>query len=299
MMLFGEKYPDPVRMVSMGEFSKELCGGTHLANTGEVGAFQIISEEGVSAGTRRIVAVTGQRAREYAAATEKSLHEAAELLKCDLIEVPAGAKRLSQQLRDLKKDLASGGKSTAEKLPPLPKTGKMIAPPEIKSALREAARVLNVAPFDVPSRIKAMQAEADSLQKQLATLGQSGAVSADSLLEKAESVGDAKLIVAETPGASPNLMRQWIDQIRQKAGSSAVMFLAAQGEDKVVLVGGLSRDLVAKGLSAGSWVRDVAPIVGGGGGGKPDLAQAGGKEPGKIIEALKKAREVAVGMLNG
>jgi alanyl-tRNA synthetase len=200
-------------------------------------------------------------------------------------------------VRDLKKDLQSGNKSAVEKLPPLPKTGKSVTSSEAKSALREAARVLNVAPFDVPGRIKAMQAEAQSLQKQLSTLSQSGAVSADSLLEKAESIGGAKLIVVETPGANPNLMRQWIDQIRQKAGSSAVMFLAAQGEDKVILVGGLSRDLVAKGLSAGNWVRDVAPIVGGGGGGKPDLAQAGGKDPAKIAEALSKAREVALGML--
>ena len=299
MMLFGEKYPDPVRMVSMGEFSKELCGGTHLDNTSEVGAFEIISEEGVSAGTRRIVALTGDKAREYAAQTEASLHEAAELLNCDPIEVSGGAKRLSQHLRDLKKDLQSGGKAMSEKMPPLPKTGKAINSSEAKSALREAARILNVAVFDVPARIKAMQAEAADLQKQLATLAQSGAVSADSLLEKAETFGGAKLIVVETPGANPNLMRQWIDQIRQKAGSSAVMFLAAQGDDKVVLVGGLSRDLVAKGLSAGNWVRDVAPIVGGGGGGKPDLAQAGGKEPGKTGEALKKAREVAIAMLSG
>jgi alanyl-tRNA synthetase len=297
MMLFGEKYPDPVRMVSMGEFSKELCGGTHLDNTSEVGAFEIISEEGVSAGTRRIVALTGDKAREYAAQTEASLREAAELLNCDPIEVVGGAKRLSQHLRDLKKDLQSGGKTASEKLPPLPKTGKAINSSEAKSALREAARILNVAVFDVPARIKAMQAEAADLQKQLATLAQSGAVSADSLLEKAETVGGAKLIVVETPGANPNLMRQWIDQIRQKAGSSAVMFLAAQGDDKVVLVGGLSRDLVAKGLSAGNWVRDVAPIVGGGGGGKPDLAQAGGKEPRKIGEALEKARQVALSML--
>lgn len=297
MMLFGEKYPDPVRMVSMGNFSKELCGGTHLENTGEVGAFEIITEEGVSAGTRRIVALTGDKAREYASQTEKSLQEAAELLHCDPIEVTGGAKRLAQQVRDLKKDVQSGHKSAGGALPPLPKSGKTITSSEAKSALREAARVLNVAPFDVPARIKAMQAEAESLQKQLATLSQSGAVSAESLLEKSETVGGAKLIVVETPGANPNLMRQWIDQIRQKAGSSAVMFLAAQGEDKVILVGGLSRDLVAKGLSAGNWVRDVAPIVGGGGGGKPDLAQAGGKEPGKIGDALVKAREVALGML--
>jgi alanyl-tRNA synthetase len=299
MMLFGEKYPDPVRMVSMGEFSKELCGGTHLDNTAEVGAFEIITEEGVSAGTRRIIALTGERARQYAAETAKAMREAAELLGCDPIEVTAGARRITQEVRDLKKDLASGGKSATETLPPLPKTGKAISSSESKSTLREAARMLNVAPFDVPQRIKAMQAEAADLKKQLATLAQSGTISADSLLEKAETVGGAKLIVVETPGANPNLMRQWIDQIRQKSGSSAVMFLAAQGEDKVVLVGGLSRDLVAKGLSAGNWVRDVAPVVGGGGGGKPDLAQAGGKEPGKIGEALVKAREVAKGMLEG
>jgi alanyl-tRNA synthetase len=297
MMLFGEKYPDPVRMVSMGEFSRELCGGTHLDNTSEVEAFEIVSEEGVSAGTRRIVAYTGERAKQYERETEQALLQAAETLGCDPIDVPSAARRLAQQVRDLKKDLASGGKSATEKSAPFVRKNAKISTSEAKSTLRETARLLNVAPFDVPARVKAMQAEAADLQKQIERLAQSGTLSADSLLEKAETVGGAKLIVVETPGANPNLMRQWIDQIRQKAGSSAVMFLSAQGDDKVVLVGGISRDLVAKGLSAGNWVQAVAPVVGGGGGGKPDLAQAGGKEPGKIGEALAKAREVALGML--
>jgi alanyl-tRNA synthetase len=297
MMLFGEKYPDPVRMVSMGEFSRELCGGTHLDNTGDVQSFEIISEEGVAAGTRRIVALTGERARQYGVETEKALSQAAQTLGCDVADVPTAARRLAQQLRDLKKELTSGGKSNSEPLTALPRTNASVSAGEAKLALRDAARVLNVAPFDVPARVQAMQAEVQQLQQQLAQLAQSGSISAESLLEKAETVGSAKLIVMETPGANPNLMRQWVDQIRQKVGSSAVMFLAAQGDDKVVLVGGISRDLVAKGLSAGNWVRDVAPVVGGGGGGKPDLAQAGGKEPAKIGEALAKAREVALAML--
>jgi alanyl-tRNA synthetase len=298
MMLFGEKYPDPVRMVSMGEFSRELCGGTHLENTADVEAFEIISEEGVAAGTRRIVALTGQRAREYGVETEKALSAAAKTLGCDPIDVPAAARRLTQQLRDLRKDLASGGKSASEPPAPIQRgSGAKISTTDAKAALREAARVLNVAPFDVPARVKAMLTELDDLKSQVERLAQSGSVSADSLLEQAETIGGAKLIVAETPGANPNLMRQWIDQIRQKAGSSAVMFVASQGDDKVVLVGGVSRDLVAKGLSAGNWVKEVAPVVGGGGGGKPDLAQAGGKDPSKTGEAIAKAREVGRAML--
>jgi len=97
-------------------------------------------------------------------------------------------------------------------------------------------------------------------------------------------------VVAEIPGANPGLLRQLIDQLRKKADSTAILFMAATGEDKVLLVAGLSRDLVQRGLSAGNWVRDVAPVVGGGGGGKPDMAQAGGKHPEKLPEALDTAR---------
>ena len=104
-------------------------------------------------------------------------------------------------------------------------------------------------------------------------------------------------IVRETPGANSNLMRQLIDQIRKQIGSSAVFLATAEGDNKVTLVAGLSRDLVERGLSAGNWVKEVAPVVGGGGGGKPDLAQAGGKDPAKLAAALTAARQVLDKML--
>ncbi|HND53833.1 MAG TPA: alanine--tRNA ligase, partial [Pirellulaceae bacterium] len=108
MMLFGEKYPDPVRMVSMGEFSKELCGGTHLTNTGDVGPFEIVAEEGVAAGTRRIVALTGTKADEHARQTRATLDEAAKLLGCSGVDVPRFTKALAQKVRDLRKAVAGG-----------------------------------------------------------------------------------------------------------------------------------------------------------------------------------------------
>jgi alanyl-tRNA synthetase len=113
------------------------------------------------------------------------------------------------------------------------------------------------------------------------------------LLERAETVGGVTVVVSDAAGANANLMRQLIDQIRQRKSPSAVFLAASEGDDKVVLVAGVSKDLVDRGVSAGNWVRDVAPIVGGGGGGRPDLAQAGGKQPAKLGEALAKARTVA------
>jgi alanyl-tRNA synthetase len=297
MMLFGEKYPDPVRMVSMGSFSRELCGGTHLDNTGDVEAFELISEEGVSAGTRRLVALTGEKAREFTAHTMSAVQQAATLLKCSPHELPVASRVAMQRVRDLKKALASGA---AGEETPSPASQASVAPTSAavaKHLLRETARLLNVAPFDVPARVQALLDEAKALQEQLAALASSGSLSADTLLDQATDVSGAKFIVASTPHANPNLMRQWIDQIRQKTGSSAVLLIAAQGPDKVTLVAGLSRDLVAKGYSAGDWVKEVAPIVGGGGGGKPDLAQAGGKDPSRIDEALAQGRVVGLRML--
>jgi alanyl-tRNA synthetase len=298
MMLFGEKYPDPARMVSMGSFSRELCGGTHLDNTREVGALEIIAEEGVAAGTRRITALTGAKAQEHISKTQAGLSDLALKLGVGLADVPAAAKRLAQHVRELKKALASGGK-TPDDPPPVVKlpTDQRPDAAQIKSALREAARALNVAPFDALPRVVAMLAEVTELKRQLANRAASGALSAETLLSGAEQVAGTTVIVAEAPSANANLMRQLIDQIRKKTSPSAVFLATTEGADKVVLVAGVSRDLVEKGVSAGNWVRDVAPVVGGGGGGKPDLAQAGGKDAAKLPDALAKARQVARTML--
>ncbi|HEX4129533.1 MAG TPA: alanine--tRNA ligase [Pirellulales bacterium] len=236
MMLFGEKYPDNVRMVSMGEFSKELCGGTHLDNTGQVGLFKIIAQESVSAGTRRITALTGEAALERMRKTESALAEVANLLRSSIDVVPARVTALVNEVRDLK--------------------------------------------------------------RQLAMTARAGHASASDLLTAAETLGDTKLIVAEVPEAGADEMRQLIDQLRQKAGSVAAM-LASHAEGKVLLVAGISGDLEKKGMKAGDWIRDPAHIVGGSGGGRPNMAQAGGKHPEQLPAALDKAREQMRAKLRG
>jgi len=300
IMLFGEKYPDPVRMVSMGEFSRELCGGTHLTSTGDVQAFDLIGEEGVSAGTRRVVALTGKRARKHIEDTLAALRDAAQTLGCGWRDVPTAAQALSNHVRDLKKAVSGGGKTPKE-----PTHGgfdpNSDPPPyhAIKATLREAARVLNVAPFDVPGRVESLLSDIQSLQRQLEELAATGDLSADSLLQSAATIGETKMVVAEVPGGNANRMRQLIDQIRQKTSSSAVLLGGATGEGKVMLVAGVSHDLIAKGAKAGDWVKAVAPVVGGGGGGKPDMAQAGGKDPSKLAEALETAKAVMSRKLGG
>jgi alanyl-tRNA synthetase len=298
MMLFGEKYPDPARMVSMGTFSRELCGGTHLDNTRDVQALEIISEEGVAAGTRRITALTGAKAKAHHEQSQTALSEMAGKLSVSPAGVPAATKRLAGYVRELKKTLGSGGRAPDE--PPAMArslSDSSLDAGKVKSALREAARLLNVAPFDAPARIVAMLGEVEDLKRQLAGRAAAGTLSADALIAKAENVKGTTVVVAEAPSANANLMRQLIDQIRKKTSPSAVFLATTEGENKVVLVAGVSRDLVEQGVSAGNWVRDVAPVVGGGGGGKPDLAQAGGKQPEKLPEALTKARDVARAML--
>jgi alanyl-tRNA synthetase len=298
MMLFGEKYPDPARMVSMGSFSRELCGGTHLTNTSEVGALEIVAEEGVAAGTRRITALTGAKAIEHLDQTIRALNQMAKVLGVGIVDVPTATKRLAHYVRDLKKAIAGGGKPPEEPPPVRPSASKAaLQPTQVKAALRDAARLLNVAPFEAPQRVAGMISEIDALKQQLATRAAAGSLSADTLLASAETVKGTTVIVAEAPSANANLMRQLIDQIRKKTSPSAVFLATTEGENKVVLVAGVSRDLVDRGVSAGDWVRDVAPVVGGGGGGKPDLAQAGGKQPEKLPDALAKAKEVARAML--
>ncbi|MEP5988859.1 DHHA1 domain-containing protein, partial [Rhodopirellula bahusiensis] len=129
------------------------------------------------------------------------------------------------------------------------------------------------------------------LVEQLKQVTAGGKISADDLIADGTQVGDTLLIVAETPGANPNIMRGWIDQIRKKSDAPTAVLLASAMNGKVMLVGGLSRDLVDRGLKAGDWVGAAAKVVGGSGGGRPDMAQAGGKDASKLPEALQQARE--------
>ncbi len=227
MMLFGEKYPDIVRMVSIGDFSKELCGGTHLDNSGQVGLFKIVGEESVSAGTRRITALTGPAALEYVRKHEAALQETASLLRVPVGEVPHRVAALAKEVRDLKKQISSAPKA--------------------------------------------------------------GAITADVLLAGATEQGGVKVVVAEAPESDANQMRQLIDQLRKTASPVAVL-LGSAAEGKVTLVAGISRDLQDRGVNAGNWIKGAAEVVGGRGGGKPDMAQAGGKHPEKLAEALDTAR---------
>ncbi len=236
MMLFGEKYPDVVRVVSVGEYSKELCGGTHLENTSQVGLFKILSEESVSSGIRRITALTGPAAWEYV-----RRHEA---------------------------------------------------------ALSRTAALLRVPAEDVPDRVESLTKEIRQLKKHAASAPREDGVTVEKLLEGAEEVAGTKIVVAEVAGGDADSLRQLIDQLRRKSPPLATMLGVRQEEGRVLLIAGLSRELTGKGLDAVKWVRKVAKVVAGGGGGRPDMAQAGGKNAEKLGEALQLARESIEEMLS-
>jgi alanyl-tRNA synthetase len=234
--LFGEKYPDRVRVVSMGDFSRELCGGTHLANTGQVGLCKIVGEESVAAGTRRITALTGGKALEKVRHDEQLLVEIAQLVKAPRID-------------------------------------------------------------DLPQRVSAMVDEVRTLKQNLHKLSERAAVGlVDELLEKAVDVAGVKIIVHEAADWDADTMRSHIDQLRRKVSPLAVLF-GSTSDGKVLLVAGLSKELIERGLSAGDWVKVAAKAVGGGGGGRPDLAQAGGKFPDKLPQAMADAVEFLRGKL--
>ena len=289
MMLFGEKYPDPVRMISMGDFSKELCGGTHLNNTAEVEDFEIIAEESVSAGTRRIVALTGARARQHLLDANRSIQHIVATLGIQPAQTLAAVSILARRVRDLKKQIASGDAAVTE----LDFASAAAVQQPVKLLLQNAAMALKVAPGDVADRVDSLLAEVEQLKIRIRELGSAEAVSTASLLDAAEEFPAAKLIVAETPGANPNRMRSLIDQLRRDAGPVAVLLVGKVGGDKVVLVAGISDELQQHGMHAGNWVGDVAKVVGGGGGGKATMAQAGGRMPEKIDDALQEARRLA------
>jgi alanyl-tRNA synthetase len=295
MMLFGEKYPDPVRMVSIGAFSKELCGGTHASNTSELGTIEVLADESVSAGVRRVVALTGERALEHRRKTESIAQAAAEKLGCTIDQLGTRAIDLVTAIRKLKR-LATGAAS-GETAPTRFSGSKPASAPQrpgyldIRSAFKQAARVLNVSLDEVAGRIESLLSEEDQLHGQLAQLASGQGVDVDQLLASAETVGNTRLIVSEVPNANAAMMRQWIDQIRKKSKEPVAVLFANAGDGKVTLIAGISNSLVDEGFSAGKWIGPVAECVGGSGGGKPDLAQAGGKLPEKLADALRIAKE--------
>ncbi|MEM9826097.1 MAG: alanine--tRNA ligase [Planctomycetota bacterium] len=291
MMLFGEKYPDPCRMVSMGDFSRELCGGTHASNTSQVAAFEILSETNISAATRRIVALTGERAREHREQTTSLLDSLSQISSCPAGSVAAAVDDLFEELRVLKKEITSG--KAGQHPDAFRYTGNESADVSeyvhARAAVRRIIRRLNVSLHDVVARVQGMVDERGRLVEELRRVTAGGKLSADDLIARGSTIAGVTVVVAETPGANPNVMRGWIDQIRKKSAGGSAVLLASGGEGKVLLVGGLSRDLVDRGMNAGKWVGDAAKIVGGGGGGRPDMAQAGGKDPNKLPEALTQA----------
>jgi alanyl-tRNA synthetase len=294
MMLFGEKYPDPCRMVSMGDFSRELCGGTHLSNTKQVEAFEVVAEESVATGTRRIEALTGERADEHRTQTRRLLEQVAEKLGCQPQLALAATMQLLNEVRGLKKELASGNAGEHDDSYRFAGKGEAIDVHDyhsVRAAVRDVTRRLNVAIEDVIDRMDSLLADRATLIAELRKATAGGKLSADDLIGAGERVGDSLMIVADTPGANPNVMRGWIDQIRKKSDAPTAVLLAAVQGKKVLLVGGLSKALVDRGLNAGDWVGAAAAAVGGGGGGRADMAQAGGKDPSKLPDALAAARQ--------
>lgn len=228
MALFGEKYGQEVRVVSIGDYSIELCGGVHVRNTQDLGLFKIIAESGIGAGVRRIEAVTGQEAYRYFRNKETELLEAAQAVKAQQTkEVLAKINQLKEELKE--------AQSENESL-----------------------------------KAKMMQSEVKDL------------------FDSAQKAGNFTLITYQTKGQDMNALRQLADQWRQK-GTSDVFVAAAENEGKVNLLAAVAKEKVAEGVKAGDLIKTIAPLVGGGGGGRPEMAQAGGKDPAGIPAALKQA----------
>jgi alanyl-tRNA synthetase len=236
MALFGEKYGDKVRVVSMGDFSKELCGGTHVGSTSEIQAVKIVSESGIAAGVRRIEALTGQAVIAYYRQVESALNRVASELKSTPQEAAEHAKHLSAEL-------------------------------------------------------KAAQAEAASLKAKLASASMGDAA------DGAEEVNGVKIVIRRLENADMNAMRTLGDTLKEQL-KSAVIVLASETDGKVSLMACATDDAVKKGAHAGNLIRTAAQIVGGGGGGRPNMAQAGGRDVTKIDDALKAAKETAVSQLS-
>lgn len=230
MALFGEKYGDQVRVVKMGDFSVELCGGTHVENTGVISYFKIISESGVAAGVRRIEALTGEGLMKYYAQIEESLKEAAKAAKAE----PANLAKKIQSLQD---------------------------------------------------EMKALQSENEKLKAKLAS------EAAGDVEDQIEEIKGLKVLAMNVPDVDMNGLRNLGDQMKEKLGEGVVV-LASANSGKVTLLAMATDGAMKQGAHAGNLIREIASLVGGGGGGRPNMAQAGGKNPDGIDAALAKAKEV-------
>ncbi|WP_017755905.1 alanine--tRNA ligase [Calidifontibacillus oryziterrae] len=229
MALFGEKYGDVVRVVQVGDYSLELCGGCHVANTAHIGLFKIVSETGIGAGTRRIEAVTGGAA--YALMNEQIaiLKEVANKLKTNIKDVPVRIEAIHGEIRQLERE----NESLSAKLSNI-----------------ESANIIN----DV------------------------------------KEINGVRLLAKKVSAKDMNSLRSMVDDLKGKLGS-AVIILGAVNGDKVNLSAGVTKDLIEKGYHAGNLIKEVASRCGGGGGGRPDMAQAGGKNPGELVAALNYAEQ--------
>ncbi|MDD6000237.1 MAG: alanine--tRNA ligase [Lachnospiraceae bacterium] len=236
MALFGEKYGDTVRVVNMSDFSVELCGGTHVANTGMITTFKIVSESGIAAGVRRIEALTGAGVFAYYKEIEEKMQEAAALLKAT-----------PDQLLD-----------------------------KISHTLKE---------------VKELTSENESLKAKLANESL-GDVTSDMV-----AVGDFNVLATSVEGVDMNGLRDLGDQLKTKV-SEGIVVIASANDGKVNLIAMATDGAVKKGAHAGNLIKEVAPLVGGGGGGRPNMAQAGGKNPAGIADAIAKAKEVAASQLS-
>ncbi|MDZ8189904.1 MAG: alanine--tRNA ligase [Nostoc sp. ChiSLP02] len=227
--MFGEKYGEEVRVIDFPSVSMELCGGTHVSNTAEIGVFKIISEAGVASGVRRIEAVSGPAVLDYLNVRDKVV-----------------------------KDLSDRFK---------------------------------VKPEELPDRITSLQTELRTAEKQLESLkGQLAIAKSDSLLQTAEIVGDAKIIVAQLDDVDPESLKTAAERLLQKIGNGAIVLGSVPEAGKVSIVAAFSPEVNKKGLQAGKFVGAIAKICGGGGGGRPNLAQAGGRDASKLPEALAQAK---------
>lgn len=236
MALFGEKYGDVVRVVRVGDYSLELCGGCHVRNTSQIGLFKLLGESGIGSGVRRIEAVTGKHAYTYYEEQVELLKQAAILLKSNTADVPKRIEALYGQLKELSR-------------------------------------------------------ENESLQAKLSR------IEAGSLETKAIKAGEVTVLCAKVNAPSMDALRGIVDELKPKLGSSVIV-LGAVGEDKVNLAAAVSADLVKKGFHAGQIIKEAAVVCGGNGGGRPDMAQAGGKDISKLEEALKLAQELVVNRAN-